>query len=133
MGEGRGAELVAYSDLRFHVHAAQVDYMDIEKRTRISVPGHPKDKTQNRSPQQRPVNPPPSLPPPRAFCCDELTARTSRRPHPTPSLRLCGPPRLVFIPFRHRSYVFGVIWSFAYKLVGSDEEVRADRRGRRGE
>ncbi len=24
---------------------------------------------------------------------------------------------------KDRTYVFGVIWSFAYKLVGSDEEV----------
>jgi len=43
----------------------QVDYIDIETRTRIAVPGHPKDRT----------------------------------------------------------YVFGVIWSFAYKLEGSDEEI----------
>ena len=43
----------------------QVDYIDIETRTRIAVPGHAKDRT----------------------------------------------------------YVFGVIWSFAYKLEGSDEEI----------
>ena len=42
-----------------------MDYIDIETRTRLPVPGHPKGRT----------------------------------------------------------YVFGVIWSLAYKLVGSDEEV----------
>jgi len=51
--------------LRSGISDIEVDYMDIETRTRIAVPGHAKDKT----------------------------------------------------------YVFGVIWSFAYKLVGSDEEV----------
>ena len=51
--------------LRSGISDIEVDYIDIEARTRLSVPGHAKDKT----------------------------------------------------------YVFGVIWSFAYKLVGSDEEV----------
>mmetsp|Transcript_50255 Transcript_50255/g.108900 ORF Transcript_50255/g.108900 Transcript_50255/m.108900 type:complete len:1012 (-) Transcript_50255:422-3457(-) len=52
--------------LRSGISDIEVDYIDIETRTRIAVPGHPKDKT----------------------------------------------------------YVFGVIWSFAYKLEGSsDEEI----------
>jgi len=50
--------------LRSGISDIEVDYIDIEKRTRIAVPGHPKDKT----------------------------------------------------------YVFGVIWSFAYKLDGSEDE-----------
>ena len=51
--------------LRSGISDIEVDYIDIEKRTRLAVPGHAKDKT----------------------------------------------------------YVFGVIWSFAYKLEGSDEEI----------
>ena len=51
--------------LRSGISDIEVDYIDIEKRTRLPVPGHAKDKT----------------------------------------------------------YVFGVIWSFAYKLEGSDEEI----------
>jgi len=51
--------------LRSGISDIEVDYYDIETRTRFSVPGHPTDKT----------------------------------------------------------YVFGAIWSFAYKLDGSDEEI----------
>jgi len=51
--------------LRSGISDIEVDYEDIEKRKRFTVPGHDKSKT----------------------------------------------------------YVFGVIWSFAYKLVGSDEEI----------
>ena len=51
--------------LRSGISDIEVDYVDIEARTRLSVPGHAKDKT----------------------------------------------------------YIFGAIWSFAYKLVGSDEEI----------
>jgi len=51
--------------LRSGISDIEVDYIDIEARTRLSVPGHPKDKT----------------------------------------------------------YVFGVIWSFAYRLEGSEEEI----------
>ena len=51
--------------LRSGISDIEVDYIDIEARTRLPVPGHPKDRT----------------------------------------------------------YVFGVIWSFAYKLEGSDEEI----------
>ena len=51
--------------LRSGISDIEVDYIDVETRTRIAVPGHPKDRT----------------------------------------------------------YVFGVIWSFAYKLVGSDDEI----------
>eukprot|EP00966_Prymnesium_polylepis_P124047 2868688-Prymnesium_polylepis.1 len=51
--------------LRSGISDIEVDYDDIEKRTRLPVPGHPKDRT----------------------------------------------------------YVFGVIWSFAYKVEGSEEEL----------
>ena len=51
--------------LRSGISDIEVDYLDIEKRTKLSVPGHPKERT----------------------------------------------------------YAFGVIWSFAYKLEGSDEEI----------
>ena len=51
--------------LRSGISDIEVDYLDIEKRTRLPVPGHAKDRT----------------------------------------------------------YAFGVLWSFAYKLEGSDEEL----------
>ena len=51
--------------LRSGISDIEVDYLDIEVRTRLPVPGHPKDRT----------------------------------------------------------YVFGVLWSFAYKLESSDEEL----------
>ena len=51
--------------LRSGISDIEVDYLDIEKRTKLAVPGHPKERT----------------------------------------------------------YAFGVIWSFAYKLEGSDEEI----------